>query len=53
MYTIGELCKAAHKLFGVSRSLVETALKAAGREQFTLDEAQKLVAATAKREVKK
>ena len=53
MYTIRELCKASHKLFGVSGALVETALKATGRKKFTLGEAQDLVAATKKREVKK
>lgn len=51
MYKLDELVKAAGK-FGASPVLVEAALKLSGKKIFTFAEAQKIVAAFAKREVK-
>lgn len=52
MYTLTELVKAAHKL-GYSGALVSVALKETGREEFTFEEAKKIVEKFAKRAVKK
>lgn len=53
MYTIKELVRVAYKIFGVSGALVQVALEASGRKEFTLDEAKEIVEEFAKREIKK
>ena len=53
MYTIAELIKASQKLFGLSGALVSVALRETGRDKFSLDEAKRIVAEFAKREVKR
>lgn len=52
MYTIDELIKAANKI-GYSPVLVEAALRMKGKKKCSLEEAQEIVAAFAKLEVKK
>lgn len=52
-YTIDELARAAQKLFSISGALVRTALAETKREKFTLDEANSIVKAFAKRPVRR
>ncbi len=51
MYTIEELVKAAPKL-GFSKTLIEAALRRAGKKKFTLEEAQQIIEEFATQEVK-
>ena len=51
MYTIEELVKAAKK-FGYNSALVEAALRTSGKTEFTVEEAQEIITAFAKTEVK-
>lgn len=53
MYTTEELMKASRKIFGCNGSLVAAALKSSGKTEFTLEEAQKIVAEYASEKVKK
>lgn len=42
-YSIADFVRAAQKLFGVPSCLVSAALKKAGKEQYTIDEAKVIV----------
>lgn len=53
MYTIEELTRAAKVQFGLKPALVEAALRATGKEKFTLDEARTVIEKFSLQEVKK
>ncbi len=52
VYSIGELAANANKLFGTRQECVMTALKTAGKTEFTVSEAKVLVLEFLKKEVK-
>lgn len=52
MYSVGELAANARKLFGTRQECVMTALKSAGKTEYTVTEAKGIVEKFLKREVR-
>ena len=50
-YEINDFVKAAQKIFGYTGALVEAALKLAGKEKYTVEEAKQIVRAFANKPV--
>ena len=53
MFSLEELVRASWKIFRVHGALAEVALKATGKREFELAEAQEIVAKFALRQIKK
>ena len=52
-YTIKELSEAAEAAFGTHKVIVQAALKTAGKESYSMEEATRIVTAFKNKEVKK
>lgn len=51
-YTVAEFARASEKVFGVSQDIVTAALRMAGKQAATVEEAKKIVKEFASKEVK-